>query len=68
MGENRLASHSISTINEPIAVRVHVWIVDLGRISYQDDFRSFRYASDYRLHLMRGQLLRFIENEETPSD
>jgi hypothetical protein len=68
VGGDRLALHPVVAVDEPVAARVDVGIVDLGRVADQDDLRALGNARDDRLDLVRRQLLRLVEDEEPPGD
>ncbi|MNW68852.1 hypothetical protein D3C74_477270 [compost metagenome] len=39
-------------------------MVDLFRVAHQDDFTAFPGSGDNRLHLVAGEILRLIDDDE----
>ena len=68
MGRDGLALHPVVAVHQAVAAGVDVGIVDLRRVADQDDLRALRDAGDDRLHLVRRQLLRLVQDEEPPRD
>ena len=48
-------------VDEAVAARVDVGVVDLRRVADQHDLRTLADARDDRLHLVRRELLRLVE-------
>ena len=65
---DRLPLHPIVAVDEAVAARIDVRIVDLRRIADQHDLRSLGDSRDDGLHLVRSQLLGLIEDEEPPGN
>src|SRR5207248_106715 len=53
----------VDHVDEAIAGRVHVRIVDLIRVAGDDDLGVVADAGDDRLHLVRRQVLRFVDDD-----
>ena len=68
MGRERVASRSILRIDQAVAPRIDVGIVDLRGVAEENDFRAFADPRDDRLHFVRRELLRFVEDEKAPRE
>ena|GEM_PF-4512030 len=53
MGRNRLAPHAVGAIDQIIAARIQMGVVNLIWITDEDDFRAFRNPGNNRFHLVR---------------
>src|SRR5438874_5276778 len=53
----------VDHVDEAIAGRVHVGIVDLVRVAGEDDLGVVADAGDDRLHLVRRQVLRLVDDD-----
>ena len=68
MGGEALALHAVVAINEAVAARVHVRIINLGGVADEHDFRALADAGDDGFHLVGRELLGLVEDEEAPRD
>ncbi len=73
MGGDALALEAVAGIDEAVAATVDIRVVDLAGIADHDELRALGHAGDDGLGFERGELLRFVEDEEafwngTPAD
>jgi len=68
MSCDRLPAKTVASVNQTIGAAVHIGVVNLGRVSDQDQLRAAGHASNDGLGFQRGQVLGLIQNKETIGD
>src|SRR5882757_1325820 len=63
VADDGLAAQAIRADRETIGRTVDVRIVDLERITGEDDFSALAATGDDRLHLVRGEVLRLVDDQ-----
>src|SRR5437016_6019794 len=58
----------VHDVDEPVAGRVHVRVVDLVRVAGEDDLGVVAHARDDRLHLVRREVLRLVDDDVLVGD
>src|SRR5438105_15943774 len=64
----RVVFELLDRVTEPVAAEIEVRVIDLVRIAGQDDLRSLAGARDDGFDLVRGEILRFVYNDELLRD
>lgn len=59
-----LIFHRFDQMGQPVVEGVQIRMIDLLGISQQNDLAVFPYPRDHGLHLMLGEILRFIDDDE----
>jgi hypothetical protein len=59
-----LALEAVDQIGKTIALRIEIWSIDLVNIPGENDLGVVACPRDHGLHLVRGKILRLINNEE----
>src|SRR6266404_3538306 len=63
-----LVAELVHHVDEAVVGRVHVGIVDLVRIAGQHDLRVVSHPRDDRLHLVRREVLRLVDDDVLVGD
>ncbi len=58
-----MATEAVSGVDEAVGSGVYVGVVDLGGVSYHDEFAVFAHSGDDGFGFEGGELLGFIEDE-----
>lgn len=63
MGVDLIVVQPVDQVGEPVALGIQVGCVDLEDVACEDNLRILTGTRDDRFDLVRGQILRFIYNE-----
>ena len=64
MSVKRQPFEAVHDVGKTVAARIQINVVDLVRVSGQNHLRSFARAADYRLYLMRREVLRLVDDHK----
>ncbi len=60
-----LAFHFVGEVGQTVTLHVQVWRINLMNIAGKDHFCSLACTCNDGFHFMRGQILGFINDEES---